>query len=433
MSKNSEAPLSGLTVLDMTQFLSGPYCTQILADLGATVIKVESPQGDLSRTIPPHFVGDDSVYYLSINRNKRSVVADMKVPQGLELVRRLVLAADVIVENFRPGVLDRMGLRCTELREQKPSLVWCSISGFGQDGPYRAKPAYDMIVQALSGGMSLTGEPGRTAVRAGVPIGDISAGLYASTAILAALHRRTLTGRGDAIDISMLDCQAAMLSYQGAYYLHSGHVPSRQGTGHDSIPTYRSFRGGDGTEVVVTANTERMWQSLCRVLDLEELTRHPLFASSGERFQNRMELWPLLEQAFLKRDADDWVRLLEAEGIPVGTVNTLDRVMDDAQIQHRGMVMNLTAEDGREADVMGNPIFFDEAGRPRASFPPTLGQDTEETLRTVLGISAEEFAELVRVGAVMSAEHVKKEARSKALKSSEPALSSDPISRSSGT
>jgi CoA:oxalate CoA-transferase len=400
MVEKSEAPLSGTTVLDMTQFLSGPYCTQILADLGATVIKIESPQGDLSRTIPPHFVGDDSVYFLSTNRNKKSVVADMKVPEGLELVRRLVLSSDVVVENFRPGVLERLGLRCIDLRLRKPSLVWCSISGFGQDGPYKAKPAYDMIVQALSGAMSLTGEPGRPAVRAGIPIGDLSAGLYASTAILAALHRRTLTGRGDSIDISMLDCQAAMLSYQGAYYLHSGNVPPRQGTSHDSIPTYRSFRCGDGTEVVVTANTERMWQSLCRVVGLEQLIDDPLFETSRQRFLNRNALSPLLDQAFLRRDANDWVPLLEEEGIPVGIVNTLDRVMKDAQIRHRGMVMNLASEDGREAEVMGNPIVFGEAGRPRAVFPPTLGQDTEDTVRTALGVSREEFDELVRVGAV---------------------------------
>src|SRR5579871_3621309 len=217
-----EGPLSGIRVLDLTQFLSGPFATQILADLGADVVKLEPPQGDPVRAVPPHFAGDDSVYYLSVNRNKRSVVVDMKVPEGRELTRKLALSCDIVMENFRPGVLERLGLSAAALRAQKPSLIWCSISGFGQSGPYRNKPAYDMIVQALSGGMSLTGDASGPPVRAGIPIGDLAAGLYAGVAVLAALNRRHQTGCGEAIDISMLDCQAAMLSYQAAYFLHSG-------------------------------------------------------------------------------------------------------------------------------------------------------------------------------------------------------------------
>jgi crotonobetainyl-CoA:carnitine CoA-transferase CaiB-like acyl-CoA transferase len=217
--------LHGLRVLDMTQVLSGPFCTQILADLGADVIKLESPQGDLARAMQPHFIGDDSVYFVALNRNKRSVAVDLKKPQGVDLVRRLVARCDVVVENNRPGVLDRLGLDAAALRAASPRLIWCAISGFGQDGPYRDKPAYDMIVQALSGAMSLTGEPGRAPVRAGIPIGDIAAGMYATIAILAALNRRNATGQGETIDISMLDCHAAMLTYQAAYYLHSGQGP----------------------------------------------------------------------------------------------------------------------------------------------------------------------------------------------------------------
>lgn len=400
LANGSTAPLSGLRVLDLTQFLSGPYCSQILADLGAEVIKVEAPQGDLARYIPPHFVDDDSAYYLSINRNKRSVVADMKSPAGLEIVRRLALASDVVIENFRPGVLDRLGLDARALRAAKPALVWCSISGFGQDGPYRDKPAYDMIVQALSGGMSLTGEPGRTAVRAGIPIGDLAAGLYAAVGILAAVVRRTATGRGDAIDISMLDCQAAMLCYQGTYYLQSGTVPSRQGSGHDSIPTYRGFACAGGTELVVTANTERMWQGLCRVLGLAGLAEDPRFLTNRERHANCEALWAVLEPAFRRRPAAEWVVLLEAESIPVAVVNTLDRVMEDPQIRHRGMVTALSAPDGRAVRVMGNPLVFDEAARPDGQFPPALGEHTAEVLATVLGLSPQEIADLARSGAV---------------------------------
>jgi CoA:oxalate CoA-transferase len=402
MSKTGGAPLAGLRVLDLTQFLSGPYCTQMLGDLGAQIIKLESPQGDLSRIIPPNFVGKDSVYYVSINRNKRSIAVDMKQPRGVEIVRRLILGCDIVVENFRPGVLDRLGLKGSELRTERPALIWCSISGFGQSGPYRDKPAYDMIVQALSGGMSLTGEPGHPAVRAGIPIGDIAAGMYAATAILAALHRRTETGRGDFIDISMLDCQAAMLSYQAAYYLHSGQVPARQGSGHDSIPTYRSFTTGDGTEIVITANTERMWQGLCRALGLPELADDPKFKTNRERYQNRVELWPILEAAFLKRGAGEWVPLLESESIAVGVVNTLDRVMTDAQIQHRGMVIDMSAPDGRQARVMGNPMIFAEAKSADKAFPPALGEDTIDILRNVLGIADKEISEYVRSGTVIA-------------------------------
>jgi CoA:oxalate CoA-transferase len=400
--KSDAGPLADLRVLDLTQFLSGPYCTQMLGDLGARIVKVESPAGDLSRTIPPHFVGDDSVYYLSINRNKQSVVIDMKLPAGVDLVRRLALATDVVVENFRPGVLDRLGLKSAELLAKQPSVIWCSISGFGQDGPYRSKPAYDMIVQALSGGMSLTGEPGRIAVRAGIPIGDIAAGMYAATAILAALHRRNSTGRGELIDISMLDCQAAMLSYQGAYYLHSGDVPARQGTAHDSIPTYRSFKAGDGTEIVITANTERMWQSLCRVLGLDHLINDPKYKTNHERYENRTALWLLLEEAFRLRKASELVPLLEADGIPVGVVNTLDRVMVDPQIQHRGMVIDLATEDGRRARVMGNPMMFVESGQPPTSFPPALGENTVAVLRELLDLTERDITELMQAGAIQA-------------------------------
>jgi crotonobetainyl-CoA:carnitine CoA-transferase CaiB-like acyl-CoA transferase len=257
-----------------------------------------------------------------------------------------------------------------------------------------------MIVQALSGGMSLTGEPGRPAVRSGLPIGDIAAGLYAVVAILAALRRRDQTGRGDVIDISMLDCQAAMLTYQAAYFLHSGQVPGRQGSGHDSIPTYRTFATRDGTEIVVTAISERMWRNLARALGLEALAEDPRFRTNRDRYAHRRELWPLLEAAFLTRDAEDWIGILEDLQIPVATVNTIDRVVEDPQIRHRGMVVALDARDGRQARVMGDPIAFREAPRSPHRYPPGLGEDVT-VLRDVLGLSPAEIADLVSGGAVV--------------------------------
>ncbi len=397
-----DRPLSGLRVLDLTQFLSGPFATQIFADLGAEIIKLEPPQGDPIRAVPPHFVGDDSVYYLCINRNKRCVAVDMKSDAGRDLVKRLALACDIVMENFRPGVLERLGFSASELRKEKPSLIWCSISGFGQDGPYRNKPAYDMIVQALSGGMSLTGETGGAPVRAGIPIGDLAAGLYASVAALAALNRRHHTGLGDTIDISMLDCQAAMLCYQAAYYMHSGVVPGRQGRGHESIPTYRSFEAKDGIHIVITANTERMWQGLARALGHLEWLEDSRFTTNKERLANRHVLWPLLEEAFRVRKADEWIPLLEAEEIPVGVVNTLDRVMADPQLRHRNMVLELQSDDGRKAGVTGNPMKFQDAGAEAHDYPGTLGAHTGAVLKDVLDLTPSEIAELIRTKAVIA-------------------------------
>jgi CoA:oxalate CoA-transferase len=397
MNENSTAqcgdpamPLRGLRILDLTQFLSGPYGTMILADLGADVIKVEPPAGELSRTIAPHFVGGDSAYYLSINRNKRSVVADLKSHEGLELVRALAGKADIVVENFRPGVLSRLGLDHEAMARQRPELIWCSISGFGQTGPWRDWPAYDMVVQALSGGMSMTGEEQGLPVRAGIPLGDLSAGMYAVIGMLAALHERNSTGRGRRVDIAMLDCQLSMLSYQAAYFLHSGQVPGRQGSGHDSIPTYRSFVGGDGASVVVTANTEKMWRSMAQVLGVPELAQDARFATNTDRFNHRDALWPLLEKAFSARTAADWMERLIAEDVPAGVVNTLDRALLNEQAQARNMVLALQAEGGTTQGpvsirVAGNPVKFTGAAEATHQFPPSLGEHTASAVRDWLG------------------------------------------------
>ena len=393
-------PLAGVRVLDLTQFLAGPYATQILGDLGAEVVKVEAPSGDWSRALPPHFVGPDSAYYLSVNRNKRSVAADMKTPGGLALVERLIAASDVVIENFRPGVLARLGLSCEKLAAERPELIWCSISGFGQDGPDRDRPAYDMVVQALSGGMSMTGEPGRPAVRAGIPIGDLCAGMYAVIGVLAALEERRRTGHGRTVDVAMLDCQVAMLCYQAAYFLHSGEEPGRQGRGHASIPTYRSFDAANGTELVVTANTERMWRALCGALGLEALARDPRFRTNDDRYANRFELWPLLEAAFRTREAGEWETLLREAGIPVGRVNTLTDALSDPQIVHRGMVLELADGGGATVRVAGNPIRFPGAPPAPCGWPPALGADTRAVLEDVLGMGAAEIDAALAAGIV---------------------------------
>ena len=393
-------PLQGFKVLDLTTFLSGPYCTQVMADLGADVVKVESPNGDSSRHIPPHFVDNDSAYYLANNRNKRSLAVDLKSEEGLALIQKLIATVDVVVENFRPGVLARMGLDIEALRASTPGLIWASISGFGQDSPWRDRPAYDMIVQALSGVMSLTGEEQGRSVRLGIPAGDTVAGLYATIAINAALADRARSGQGRHIDIAMLDCQLAMLSYQSAYSLIAGTVPGRQGAGHDSIPTYRSFTARDNRDVVITANTERMWKGLCMALELPELSTDERFATGDLRLTNRQELWDILEPAFLTRDAEDWATRLQQHDVPTALIKNVPEALEDSRHSGRDMISGMTHTDGTKVEVVGNPIHFTGGERKAPTYPPACGADTSAVLNDWLQMDAPEVEALFATGAL---------------------------------
>lgn len=390
-------PLAGIRVLDMTTFLSGPFCTQVLADLGADVVKVEPPAGDSSRHIPPHFRGEDSAYFLASNRTKRSICVDMRAEGGAELVRAMIAGADVVVENFRPGVPARLGLDIEALRAAHPALIWASITGFGLDGPWAKRPAYDMIVQALSGVMSLTGEPGRPSVRLGIPAGDTVAGLYAAVAINAALFDRRATGLGRHIDVGMLDCQLAMLSYQSAYSLIGGATPGPQGARHDSIPTYRAFTARDGRQVAVTANTERMWEGLCRAIGREDLPADPRFADAGARLDHREALWAELEPAFAARDAADWADRLSAQDVPNALVKTVPEALEDARASGRGMIVEMEDPAGGTAEVVGGPIRM-EGVPARATYPPSLGADGAGVLADWTGMDARTVTELVSKG-----------------------------------
>lgn len=398
------APLGGTRVLDLTTFLSGPFCTQILADLGAEIIKVEPLEGDSSRAIPPYFVGEDSAYYLSTNRGKQSVALNLKTPDGLRLLEQLIARSDVVVENFRPSVCVRLGLDIERSRQLHPRLIWASISGFGQSGPRHRVPAYDMIVQALSGVMSLTGEPGRPSVRLGIPVGDLVAGLYTAIAINAALFDRAQTGRGRVIDIAMLDCQLAMLSYQAEYALVSGNTPGPQGARHDSIPTYRSFVAGDSRELVVTANTERMWRDLCDVVGVPRLVDDPCFANGAARLENRAALWPILEEAFTHRPAHEWVDRLIARNVPAALIQTVTEALDYARSGTREMVIEVSDGDGRRAEMVGNPIKFSGEAPVLSRFPPRLGEDTASVLTELLSLTEQEIASLEDNGVVRVAD-----------------------------
>ncbi|VTU28637.1 CaiB/BaiF CoA transferase family protein [Variovorax sp. RA8] len=398
------APLAGYRVLDLTTFLSGPFATQVLADMGAEVVKIEPPNGgDSSRTIPPYFVEGDSAYFLGINRSKRSIALDLKSPHGVALLKEMIAVCDVVVENYRPGVAARMGLDSRGLRAHHPRLIWASISGFGQTGPWKDHPAYDMIVQALSGVMSLTGEAGRPSVRLGIPAGDIVAGMYASIAINAALADRERTGKGRAIDISMLDCQLAMLSYQSTYALVAGITPQPQGAKHDSIPTYRSFVGEDGRELVVTANTERMWRGMCSALGCAELADDARFCNAHSRLAHRNELWPILEAAFRTKPAADWIEPLQSQGVPVALIKKVPEALADAREAGRGMVMQLEDLDGRSVEVVGNPIKLQGESPLVPRYPPRLGEGAHQVLASWLGKAERDVDLIVASGALQLA------------------------------
>jgi CoA:oxalate CoA-transferase len=392
----AEGPLSRLLVLDLTQFLAGPYAGQIFGDLGARVIKIEPIAGEMARTIAPHFVKGESAYFLAVNRNKESLAVDLKHERGRAIVLDLARKADIVLEAFRPGVAARLGLGYDTLRAVNPKIIVCSISGFGQDGPYRDRPAYDIIVQAMSGGMSMTGERSGVPVRAGIPLGDLSAGMYAVIGALAALERVRTEGIGAYIDVAMLDCQISMLVYQAAYHLIAGEVPGPQGREHVSFPTYRAFRCADGIEIVVAANTERMWSDLCAALGCGELTADPRFRLNEDRLRHRAALAPLLEAAAAKISSGALLAALAARDVPAAPINTLDRALSDVQVRHRDMVVQMTDGKGASIEVAGNPVKVAGLTSREHAYPHRLGADTAAILHECLGRSEDEIADLAK-------------------------------------
>ena len=359
--------------------LAGPYGTMLLADMGAEVIKVEDPeQGDPIRTMGPPFVNDESAYFLAVNRNKKSVTIDLRTDAGREIFFELVKTADAVVDNFRYGVMQRLGLTADALHRVKPELVSCSLTAFGSDGPYRDLPAFDLIVQAMGGGMSITGEPGGKPVRSGIPIGDLGGGLFAALAVCAALVKRFRSGLGEHIDLALLDIQVSLLTYVAQYYLTDGRVPVPIGSAHQSAVPYQAFQTADGYVVVACFGGEHFWKALCEVLGLPELVdRYP---SNVVRVQKRDEVVPILERRFLERTTRDWIAELWEAGVPSGPVSTVDMVMADPQVLHRGMVV-AAAEPHPVAgphQLVGNPIKTGSADVFRPA--PVLGQHNEEIL-----------------------------------------------------
>ncbi|HEY8755421.1 MAG TPA: CoA transferase, partial [Candidatus Dormibacteraeota bacterium] len=349
-------PLAGLRVLDLSRILSGPFATMIFADLGADVIKLENPSGgDDTREWAPPYQGDQSAYFLSINRNKRGIAVDLKSDSGRDIAQRLADSADILVENFRPGAAARLGLGYPELSARNPQLIYASISGFGQTGPDAQQPGYDAIAQALGGVVSVTGEPEGEPVRVGTPVADLGAAMWAAIGVLAALHARAATGRGDWIDISLLDGQIAWLTYVAGGYFASGEVPRRYGSAHPTIVPYQALRTGDGYLMVAVGN-DALWRRFAPIIGLPELADDPRFATNPDRVVHRAELIPLIEAALVVRGSAEWAEAMSEAAIPAGAINTVDRALAHPQVVARGMVLTTEHPTAGTLRMPGSPI-----------------------------------------------------------------------------
>jgi crotonobetainyl-CoA:carnitine CoA-transferase CaiB-like acyl-CoA transferase len=392
-------PLAGLRVLDLSRILSGPFATMIMADLGAEVIKLENPiGGDDTREWAPPYQGDQSAYFLSINRNKRGIAVDLKTEAGREIAVRLADGADVLVENFRPGAAARLGLGYPELSARNPRLVYASISGYGQTGPDAELPGYDAIAQALGGVVSVTGEATGPPVRVGTPVADLGAAMWAAIGVLAALHARSASGRGDWIDISLLDGQIAWLTYVAGGYFASGEVPRRYGSAHPTIVPYQALRTSDGYLMVAVGN-DSLWQRFAPIIGLPELAGDSRFATNPDRVVHRDELIPLIETALASRASADWAAELSRAGIPAGAINTVDRALAYPQVLARDMVLTAEHPTAGPLRMPGSPVKLSGHTATVRRPPPLLGEHTDEVL-SELGYSAAAIASLHDRGVV---------------------------------
>ena len=395
----ARGPLSGLTVLDLTRVLSGPYCTMLLGDMGARVIKVEQPgRGDDTRRWGPPFLAGESTYFLSINRNKESVTLDFKHPEGRAALEALVARADVLVENFRPGTLARLGLDYPTLAAAHPRLIYASISGYGQTGPRAHEPGYDAVLQGEGGLMSLTGSAEGPPYRLGVAVVDIVAGMFAAQGILLALIARGQTGRGQQVDVAMLDSVAALLTYQAGIVFATGQSPGRMGNRHPSIAPYDVFDAADGPLVLAVGNDDQ-WQRFCRIAGLTALGGDPRFTTNASRVKHYAALEPPVAAVLRTRSRAEWTSSLVAAGVPCGPVRPVDEVLADPQLAAREMLASLPHPLAGQVGMLGLPVkLSDTPGTMRAA-PPTLGQHTDAVLAEI-GFDATRIAQMRRQGAV---------------------------------
>jgi CoA:oxalate CoA-transferase len=388
-------PLDGIRVIDMTQVLFGPFATMLLSDMGAEVIKVERPEvGDIARGNGP-LVRGQSTYFLSLNRGKKSITLDLTTERGIELFLRLVETADVLVENFTPGTMERLGLSYERVRERNPGIIYVAGSGFGQSGPYAQKPAFDIIIQAMGGIMSITGEEGGPPVRPGASYGDIAAGLFLCISTLAALQERNRSGEGQMVDISMLDCQVTVQENAFVRYLNAGEIPRAIGTRHPVIAPFQAFQTKDGyVAVALRGGVKDQWPLYCAAIDRVDIIDDPRFRNGWLRIQNYEALEPILNEAMKARTTREWVEELEKLGIPCGPVNNIAQVTSDPQIEARNMIIDVQHREAGSFKVVNTPFNFSRTPHRVERAAPDLGEHTEETLVSLLGMTKEEIGEL---------------------------------------
>lgn len=391
--------LQGIRIIDLTTFMSGPFATMILGDLGAEVIKVEQrAAGDASRSIPPHYHAGESLYYISLNRNKKAITLDLTSDKGKEILLELVRKADVVIDNYRPGITRKLGVDYASLKVVNPTIVCCSITAYGSDGPYGKRPAYDLNIQALSGAMSMTGEEGGTPLRLGVPMGDLASSMWSVVGILAALRHREQTGEGQFIDVALLDSLAAFITYPALYYSSAGEVAGPVGSGHQSIVPFQAFKTKDYFITVSCAN-EKFWVLLCDALGAPELKIDPRFSRLGDRLKNKAELNAILEQIFQGKTCQEWSEILSKGDVPFAPVNTIDKVFEDPALMHRGAVISVE-HSGENLRFFGNPIKMSETPIEEYTSPPRLGADNLQVMAELLNYSAEEVEKLIAEGVI---------------------------------
>ena len=392
-------PLDGIRILDLSRVLAGPFCSMILADLGAEVIKVEEIRGgDQTRTIPP-FVNGESHYFLAINRNKSSVALDARTPEGRELLIKLATRCDVVLENFRPGVMDRLGLSYDTLKALKPDLIVCSISGFGAKGSMRDKPSFDLVTQALSGVMSINGYPDGTPTKLGLPLGDIGGGLWAAIGVLAALNERNATGQGSHIDLSLLEGLMGLLGYLAEIYLVTGENPGRMGNSHHNIVPYGLMPVKDG-HIVLALHVGGFWRKFCRAIGREDLITDARFRTVKDRHQNRVELEQQIEAIMMTRTVAQWQQVLDAADVPHGPVNNIGQAVNQPIVRERGFVKEVQHPTAGTVKVLGNPLRFEGRYEERLEPSPLLGEHTREVLGSLIGLSDADIERLIAANVI---------------------------------
>ncbi|MDG6905467.1 MAG: CoA transferase [Nitrososphaerota archaeon] len=392
--------LDGVRILDLSRVMAGPYATMLLGDYGAEVIKVEEPEkGDETRYWYPPRIDGESAYFLSANRNKRSIALDLKSKEGLEIFHKLVARSDVVIQNFRPGVPEKLKIDYESVSKINPKIIYCSISGFGQTGPYRDLPGYDLIVFAIGGIMSFTGEPGGQPVRVNVPLADLGAGLYSVTAILAALRYRDLHGRGQSIDVSMHDVQVSFLTHQAMNYFATGKNPEKSGSMHPNLAPYQAFRASDGFFVLAVGN-DKLWKDFCSEIGNPSLATDPKFKTNPDRMKNKKELLSILGELFATMPAQHWIGIARKAGVPAGPISQVSEVVSDPHVLYRKMVTEIeNPRTGKKLKQLGTPVKFSEAQTSIRRAPPGHGEHTREILSEI-GYGRQEVEDLARRGVV---------------------------------